>query len=184
MTIESLKTKTVGILYWLGLKIRGSTSTFWANIKRLFFISVALLPVYLVSMYHLSDYEKSSTLVICLSISSLYVYLLNFLYRNLEVESKQFWQIPCFFVFVMFFLSIMFMPLIVEVSDAFNDGNVKNAFDAIYFGIISLTSVGYGDIHPINTVGKIISITMSVLGSIHTIMFIALVIDRITDNRN
>ncbi|EKO3573721.1 two pore domain potassium channel family protein [Vibrio metschnikovii] len=84
----------------------------------------------------------------------------------------------------MFFLSIMFMPLIVEVNDAFNDGNVKNAFDAIYFGIISLTSVGYGDIHPINTVGKIISITMSILGSIHMIMFIALVLDRITDNRN
>lgn len=37
-------------------------------------------------------------------------------------------------------------------------------FDAIYWATISLTTVGYGDIYPVTTVGKIITMISSVLG--------------------
>lgn len=37
-------------------------------------------------------------------------------------------------------------------------------FDAIYWSIVSLTTIGYGDIYPITTIGKIITMITSIFG--------------------
>ena len=43
--------------------------------------------------------------------------------------------------------------------DSFN-----NLFDAIYWATVSLTTVGYGDIYPITTIGRIVTMISSVFG--------------------
>ena len=43
--------------------------------------------------------------------------------------------------------------------DSFN-----NFFDAIYWATVSLTTVGYGDIYPVSTVGRIITMISSIFG--------------------
>ena len=40
----------------------------------------------------------------------------------------------------------------------------RNFFDAIYWATISLTTVGYGDIYPVSTAGRIITMISSVFG--------------------
>ena len=37
-------------------------------------------------------------------------------------------------------------------------------FDAIYWATVSLTTVGYGDIYPVSTMGRIITMVSSVFG--------------------
>ena len=37
-------------------------------------------------------------------------------------------------------------------------------FDAVYWAVVSLTTVGYGDIYPVTTVGRVITIISSIFG--------------------
>ena len=43
--------------------------------------------------------------------------------------------------------------------DAFN-----NFFDAVYWATISLTTVGYGDIYPVTTIGRLVAMVSSIFG--------------------
>ncbi len=50
--------------------------------------------------------------------------------------------------------------VIINVEpDSFN-----NFFDAIYWATVSLTTVGYGDIYPVTTAGRLVTMTSSVFG--------------------
>ncbi len=40
----------------------------------------------------------------------------------------------------------------------------KNFFEALYWATISLTTVGYGDIYPVSTIGRVITMVSSVFG--------------------
>ena len=40
----------------------------------------------------------------------------------------------------------------------------SNYFEAVYWATVSLTTVGYGDIYPVTTIGKIITMISSILG--------------------
>lgn len=43
--------------------------------------------------------------------------------------------------------------------DSFN-----SFFDAIYWATVSLTTVGYGDIYPVTTIGRIVTMVSSIFG--------------------
>ena len=40
----------------------------------------------------------------------------------------------------------------------------KNAFDALWWALATLTTVGYGDIYPVTGLGKILSAVIALLG--------------------
>ena len=40
----------------------------------------------------------------------------------------------------------------------------SNFFDAVYWATVSLTTVGYGDIYPVTTIGRIITMLSSIFG--------------------
>ena len=40
----------------------------------------------------------------------------------------------------------------------------QNFFDAVYWATVSLTTVGYGDIYPVSTIGRVVAMASSVFG--------------------
>lgn len=61
--------------------------------------------------------------------------------------------------FACFYILISALLVFNVEPDTFN-----TFFDAIYWATVSLTTVGYGDLYPVTTVGKAISMVSSVLG--------------------
>jgi voltage-gated potassium channel len=54
--------------------------------------------------------------------------------------------------------------LILEVESASPHANITNAADAIWWAMVTVTTVGYGDFYPVTTEGRIIASGMMMVG--------------------
>jgi len=60
-------------------------------------------------------------------------------------------------MFIVFLLMLMTSVLMYYVENAAQPDKFSNAFDSLWWTIATITTVGYGDIYPITTFGKILS---------------------------
>lgn len=67
-------------------------------------------------------------------------------------------------VFVVILLMIVAAVLMYSIESNAQPDVFKNAFDALWWALATLTTVGYGDIYPITVLGKILSAIIAVLG--------------------
>lgn len=61
-------------------------------------------------------------------------------------------------------LMIIASILMYNIESAAQPDKFANAFDALWWAIATLTTVGYGDVYPITVAGKILSIIIAILG--------------------
>ena len=57
-----------------------------------------------------------------------------------------------------------FAFLIYEVEHEAQPEIYSNIFDSIWWAVVSLTSVGYGDVYPVTTVGRLLTLAMVLTG--------------------
>ena len=67
-------------------------------------------------------------------------------------------------IFVVILLMIVASVLMFSVENKAQPEVFKNAFDALWWALATLTTVGYGDIYPITVLGKIFSAIIAILG--------------------
>lgn len=60
--------------------------------------------------------------------------------------------------FVLIYLLLLKLLELAENSDS--QANIRNIFDAFWYSIVTLTTVGYGDFYPVTTTGKILGLTI------------------------
>ena len=59
-------------------------------------------------------------------------------------------------------MSYIFISALVIFNVEPNSFN--NFFEAIYWATVSLTTVGYGDLYPVTTIGRVITMVSSIFG--------------------
>ncbi|WP_309642294.1 potassium channel family protein [Flavobacterium sp.] len=74
-------------------------------------------------------------------------------------------------------LFLNYLEIIFAFSVLYSCGNYLNKpfasrFDAIYFSIITSSSIGYGDFHPVTTIGKILVSTQALLFLFFVVLFL------------
>ena len=67
-----------------------------------------------------------------------------------------------FSLFFVFFFSIL--VIIFSVEHTAGNKNIQNFIDAIYYTVITATTVGYGDIVPLTNTGRLLAMALGVLG--------------------
>ena len=55
-------------------------------------------------------------------------------------------------------------------------GGVGSWFDFLYYSIITFTTIGFGDIHPMIGIAKFSTVTQAVVSQILTVLFLAILI--------
>jgi hypothetical protein len=55
--------------------------------------------------------------------------------------------------------------------------------DYLYYEVMTFTTVGYGDIVPLSTHGKLLAICTALLGATHGVTFVALMLQALTQHR-
>lgn len=60
----------------------------------------------------------------------------------------------------LFSLIVIYAGLIFQVESPFHDDELNNFFDAFYFVVVTMTTVGYGDVTPLSEIGKAMTLMM------------------------
>lgn len=63
-----------------------------------------------------------------------------------------------------FCLLFVYAGLIYQIEHQVNSGSFKNFFDAFYFVVVTMTTVGYGDVTPLSDSGKAVTLLMILTG--------------------
>ncbi|AEA33551.1 potassium channel family protein [Hippea maritima] len=67
-------------------------------------------------------------------------------------------------VFVIFFFIIMGSSIVMLIAEGHRNPNIRSIFDAIWWSIVTFTTVGYGDITPITPIGRGVASFLMVMG--------------------
>ncbi len=67
-------------------------------------------------------------------------------------------------IFVVFILMLISSVFMYTIESPVQPDVFKNGFSGIWWAVATFTTVGYGDIYPVTTAGKIISMIMAILG--------------------
>jgi len=106
------------------------------------------------------------------------VYLLQLL-RVLRIDRQRgafraFWKVfrkhrkellTCWYMGFLMVTFVSFLVYALEPRPANKDPTLDNLFNGVYWGVISLTTIGYGDISPETTTGKMLICCFAVFGT-------------------
>ena len=95
-----------------------------------------------------------------------YTNSLNFLMRVFIEKRFEFMTLLMIFSFMVFFAS----TAIYIFEGAGENANIANFYDAIYWAVITITTVGYGDISPVTPQGRFVTMLL-IIGGIGIISF-------------
>ncbi len=86
--------------------------------------------------------------------------LLRVLKRNLSVIKT----ISIFMLLYVYISALLIYNIEPHINPSTGEETFSTFFDAVYWSVVTLTTVGYGDIYPVTLLGKIISICSMICG--------------------
>jgi voltage-gated potassium channel len=67
-------------------------------------------------------------------------------------------------LFTLFAIIFVYSGLIYQVEHQVNPENFRTFLDAFYFSVVTMTTVGFGDITPISETGRLLTVLMILTG--------------------
>ena len=55
-------------------------------------------------------------------------------------------------------LYVIVIVVLVQIEKGDANANIKSIYDGLWYSVVTLTTVGYGDYYPVTSIGKIIGL--------------------------
>lgn len=88
----------------------------------------------------------------------------DLLLRVLKKNSGVLKTISIFMILYVYISALLIYNIEPHINPTTGEETFSNFFDAIYWAVVTLTTVGYGDLYPVTVLGKIISICLMICG--------------------
>ncbi|MCP4601389.1 MAG: hypothetical protein GY847_12840 [Proteobacteria bacterium] len=109
------------------------------------------------------------------------IIILLFVLKPTQVREDVLYGSVCVYLLIGGIFSVIFSfieilkPGSFFIDPAYNLDGVVDAFDFTYFSFATLTTLGYGDVIPVTTVARSISVLEAIVG----VMYLAIIISRL-----
>jgi voltage-gated potassium channel len=123
------------------------------------------LAVIFITLSMLGDYiqDKHFSYDITFSLHAVEIILLLIFKKQFNETTNRKFTFQQFIISLTFFLAIAYSVLgVYGLKDEFE--GIDNFTDAIYFTLVTFSTVGYGDIHPLTNSAKIFTVSVMVIG--------------------
>lgn len=123
-------------------------------------------------------YEYYATFISIL-IFCIYMYSLKLFSENFYDVASKVWMVPIVYALMLVIMSMAYsLPVVLLDGVKPNFGN----FESFYYCLITLTTVGYGELYPSGYVGQILSSSMALVGTTHMIVFISILVSNLKND--
>ena len=84
--------------------------------------------------------------------------------RNFKDRIKDFFTSSYILWGIILFLSLFILMFIIFISEQKTNSEINSIFDAIWYTLVTITTVGYGDIAPTSVIGRITAMILLIAG--------------------
>ncbi len=92
-------------------------------------------------------------------------------------------SVVCGYLILGVMSSFIFMIVNLWIPNSFSFEGAGDYFNFIYFSFITITSIGFGDIVPLNAISKMATIILSIAGQIYITVVMAMFVAKYTSTR-
>ena len=154
--ISSLRKSKFTISIWIGV----------------FLTSLLSLPI----RDHFHEYVDAFGIFLGITIFCAYIFTYKFILQHFtDTQDKQ-WLMPVVYSAFTILLALAYLMPVMWLEVVKTDMKV---FEAFYFSIMTLTTVGYGDLSPAGKAGQALSISMSIVGTLNMIALISTLVGKL-----
>jgi hypothetical protein len=145
------------------MELKIKLTTYWA---------ISIIPIAINSAL-LSYFNTISALIISMLIFTSYMLTIKIISRKVsDINTDNLWQAGFLYIASAILLSIVF---VISLTNSNAIPGTESFIDIFYFCIVTLTTLGYGDMTPKGDYAKIIACAMSLIGTTNMIILIAVV---------
>lgn len=151
------------------------------SIKRatLFSAILAILTVILVLITHNLNLTISFAFI-----GLIYTIFIVIIDKHLVTRGNEIWIVPLVYSLMTIYFALLIAKVLIEFSvniGEINPGVPSEYLDYTYFTLITMLSVGYGDLSPEKSSDQIVAMIIAMFGSAHMLVSVALFFSKINN---
>lgn len=170
----------LGIVIFLG--------PFYASLSILSFISHFILGglILIISQSALSLTTNGNIFISFLMFAFFYLLFYKVIlsvWKERNIDFNALLAVVCGYLILGIMSSFIFKIINILIPNSFSFEGPGDYFNFIYFSFITITSIGFGDIVPIDTISKMATIILSIAGQIYITVVMAMFVAKYTAKR-